>query len=350
MLSPINNRPMSARPHRRRRKLSRGYGNENDFMMTPDLIFSSGSSTRSSNNGIDRVEPFHIHSGSVSARGAAPKVLPYTGMQQMRSFNVDAHGRVVDCGFRYGGSCSRPLTPRNPKSRRSTCPEIWLSTDDDRPNTTRFALRIYGAETVGKTALIRQMVSHADATGGPLESVISSSDGKTILSRPIKFMMNDTEVELDLIQGSALGQDMFDEVPTIFLVMYSVDCRESFTWAAQTLFRLYNRKSATRPSILLIANKVDLQRKRKVSTIEGKMLAKIYKSDFVEISALLTMNMEILWKDVVRKLQQYILEKEKLAEREERRRNRRGTLNRIVERGRKFAKSCEELVARIAAI
>jgi hypothetical protein len=43
-----------------------------------------------------------------------------------------------------------------------------------------------------------------------------------------------------------------------------------------------------------------------VSSIEGKMLAKIYKCPFVEISALLGANVDTLWREVVRKLFKYM--------------------------------------------
>ena len=177
---------------------------------------------------------------------------------------------------------------------------------------------------------------------------------------------------------------MFEEVPTIHVIMYSVDNRDSFGRAAQTLFRLYGNKSNKNLSVLLVANKLDLQRKRRVTSIgkfvdldakknpaeitkvldtkssvfrfsaslyiilfsisEGKMLAKIYKCGFVEVSVLLTMNMDSIWKEIIRRIQHFVAESEKIYERRE----SRGTLKaRIVERGRRFAKSCETLVAKM---
>ncbi|CAK5034664.1 unnamed protein product [Meloidogyne enterolobii] len=103
----------------------------------------------------------------------------------------------------------------------------------------------------------------------------------------------------------------------LFLVVYSVDNRESFIRAAQILYRIYgDRKIAKRGNkkkmkeniflpLILIANKSDLQRKRRISSIEGKMLAKIYKCPFVEMSALLSANVDILWNEVIRKLYKY---------------------------------------------
>ena len=49
--------------------------------------------------------------------------------------------------------------------------------------------------------------------------------------------------------------------------------------------------------------------------IEGKMLAKIYKCPFVECSATLSMNIDVLWKETLRKLQKHKLARERALER-----------------------------------
>jgi GTPase SAR1 family protein len=126
------------------------------------------------------------------------------------------------------------------------------------------------------------------------------------------------------------------------MVIYSVDNRESFTRAAQILYRLYDHRRNTPLPLILVGNKVDLQRKRKVSHIEGKMLSKIYKCSFVEVSALLSMNMESVWSETLKKLQNNKAEKERLIEK-----RRQSIMGRLVRQGRLFAKSCEEIIARL---
>uniref|UniRef100_A0A914MIC2 Uncharacterized protein n=2 Tax=Meloidogyne incognita group TaxID=654580 RepID=A0A914MIC2_MELIC len=172
---------------------------------------------------------------------------------------------------------------------------------------------------------------------------------------------------MQIIQGSLLPQsqerlsESIEEF-TILAVVYSVDNRESFIRAAQILYRIYgDRKIAKRGNkkkmkeniflpLILIANKSDLQRKRRISSIEGKMLAKIYKCPFVEMSALLSANVDILWNEVIRKLYKYerivdnlIVEKQQNQQKE--------LVGRIVERTRRFAKSCEDwITTKIVAI
>jgi hypothetical protein len=105
------------------------------------------------------------------------QILRHSQNQQMRSFNTDPRGRIIDCGFKMGRQ-SRPLTRKflnslthlthclgNHKSRRATCPEIWLSSADEevRP-ITRCVLRVYGGINVGKKTMANQMAAHADIT------------------------------------------------------------------------------------------------------------------------------------------------------------------------------------------
>ncbi|CAD5214479.1 unnamed protein product [Bursaphelenchus xylophilus] len=268
--------------------------------------------------------------------------------QQMRSFNVDSQGRIVDCGFRRGRP-SRPLT-RNNKTRRATCPEIWLSSADDeyRP-VTRCVLRLYGSPNVGKKTLAKQMSAHADITactdlnGMDFEDVGPAST--------IAFMMNENEVQLEIIQGSALESAAFEDVMQIYMVVYSVDSRESFIRAAQILYRLHDTKRrGPKLPVILIGNKVDLQRKRRVSFIEGRMLAKIYKSAFVEASSLLSMNMDQVWEETLKKLQKCKMAQERQLQCEEKGKGGNRLMGRIFKRGRRFAKSCEEIVARLASL
>jgi hypothetical protein len=89
-------------------------------------------------------------------------------------------------------------------------------------------------------------------------------------SNTIAFMMNEDEVQLEILQGSALDSTSIDGIMTIYMVIYSVDNRDSFVRAAQTLYRLHdNRRLAPGTPVILVANKIDLQRKRKITFIGG---------------------------------------------------------------------------------
>lgn len=78
------------------------------------------------------------------------------------------------------------------------------------------------------------------------------------------------------------------------------------------------------------------------------MLSKIYKCAYVEMSAALALNVDVLWAELLRKIQKHVSKEEKQYEREAR---QRGSLMEAIRRsGRRVARSCEELVARLASM
>jgi GTPase SAR1 family protein len=78
-------------------------------------------------------------------------------------------------------------------------------------------------------------------------------------------MMNDDEVQLEIVQGSTPDPD---NRMSIYMIVYSVDSRESFIRAAQILYRLHDsRRLAPGTPVVLVANKIDLQRKRRVTFV-----------------------------------------------------------------------------------
>uniref|UniRef100_A0A914DWX5 Uncharacterized protein n=1 Tax=Acrobeloides nanus TaxID=290746 RepID=A0A914DWX5_9BILA len=353
LLSPVS-RPGSARPYRRRRKLTRAIGIEEDPDFNWDSEYCKNITPISENGDKENCNGTSVGSvqgsnsiANYSSGSTSPIVTsrqPRTGRlaqchQKMRSFNIDSQGKIIDRGFRTN-STMKSLSPGNRKNRRSTCPEIWLSAEDDQHGVVKCILRIYGSDTVGKKTAAKQMAAHAEIASNNNDLVNDESNKKQ--SKLVSFMMNDQEIELEIIQGSALESDPFQNVLTIYMVIYSVDNRESFTRAAQILYRLYDHRRNTPLPLILVGNKVDLQRKRKVSYIEGKMLSKIYKCSFVEVSALLSMNMESVWSETLKKLQNNKAEKERLIEK-----RRRSIMGRLVRQGRLFAKSCEEIIARL---
>lgn len=95
------------------------------------------------------------------------------------------------------------------------------------------------------------------------------------------------------------------------------------------------------------------------------MLSKVYKCPFIEVSGLLSMNIETLWLEMLCKLQKQKTVRERafekgfttpetaaaaIASKHRRNPNSSRIVGRILNRTRIFAKSCEELVARIVAL
>ncbi|KIH54492.1 Ras family protein [Ancylostoma duodenale] len=138
---------------------------------------------------------------------------------------------------------------------------------------------------------------------------------------------------------STLESSPFANQLTMYVVVYSVDSRESFKRATNLLYRIYQTRNSSAVPVVLVGNKIDLKRHIVISTLEGKSLAKVYKCSFVEVSALLSMNMDTMWAELIKQIQEP--SDFKPAD--------QSWVHRLLLRGRHIAKSCEEIVQRIIA-
>jgi GTPase SAR1 family protein len=60
---------------------------------------------------------------------------------------------------------------------------------------------------------------------------------------------------------------------TIYIVIYSISDRDSFINGTQTLYKLHENKNKKSLAVILVGNKADLQRKRRVSQVGMYLLA-----------------------------------------------------------------------------
>ncbi|XP_075994622.1 ras-like protein family member 12 [Genypterus blacodes] len=74
-----------------------------------------------------------------------------------------------------------------------------------------------------------------------------------------------------------------------FLVVYSIDNRQSFDGCQRYLetLALHNKTRSPRTPIILLGNKLDMDRYRQVSTADGSALASRFDCSFYEVSACL---------------------------------------------------------------
>lgn len=155
------------------------------------------------------------------------------------------------------------------KNRRATCPEIWLSSDSDSHDINKTILRIYGLKNVGKHTLTNKLACYAyPHKYPPAEEPKCLNHKKEYFSRKLQFLLNTKLHELEIIQGSALESEPFQNILNLYMVVYSIDNKESFNAATQTISRLVeNNRKNNLIQIILVGNKIDLQRKRKISKL-----------------------------------------------------------------------------------
>uniref|UniRef100_A0AC35TYE9 GTP-binding protein RAD n=1 Tax=Rhabditophanes sp. KR3021 TaxID=114890 RepID=A0AC35TYE9_9BILA len=315
MLSP-HPRPLSAKLYRKHINLDYIHNVPDDF---EDMVEENMTPRRKVQFGGSRI---YMNKSSTSGKGSMqePKHI------NLKNFNVSKSGKIMDVNMQV---------KNDKRNRRATCPEIWLSCEGDSvDDCNKTLLRIYGSYSVGKKSISSRIISYANPNDEPSTPDLCGLNSRTdCLAKKIHFLLNMKPHELEVINGSALESTPFQNNLTIYLVIYTIDSKDSFNTASQTLSRLSeNVKDNGNSHMILVGNKIDLQRKRKVTKMEGKTLSKIYTCSFIETSALLTVNIDALWKKILLQIQQ--------------RQTKISFIDKIVCNGRRITKSCEEIVAK----
>ncbi|KAK6026904.1 hypothetical protein OSTOST_07110, partial [Ostertagia ostertagi] len=183
---------------------------------------------------------------------------------------------------------------RGGENRRATCPEIYLYPESTTP-ARQVLLRLYGSRNAGKKTLAHQ-IYHVASTTTPEQTHVISSETEEAVSKTINFLLNGEEVQLEIVMESTLESSPFANHITMYVVVYSVDSRESFKKATHLLYRSPRKQTAG------ISGNGELRKENKISLVPSE-----YKPS------------DQSW------------------------------MRRLLLRGRHLAKSCEELVQRIMA-
>ena len=111
-----------------------------------------------------------------------------------------------------------------------------------------------------------------------------------------------------------------------FVIMYSITDRQSFREASQAKKQIERVRRCEDIPMVLVANKIDLESKREVTTEEGQALAQEFGCQFFETSAALRHCVD----DVFHTLTRQIRKKERLgiksAQKNKKLRHRAGTI------------------------
>jgi len=89
-----------------------------------------------------------------------------------------------------------------------------------------------------------------------------------------------------------------------FVVCYSLTNHQTFQDIKTMKDQIVRVKGSDKVPILLVANKVDLENQREVPTVEGMALAQIWGCTFIESSAKSRMNVNEVFAEIVREMNQ----------------------------------------------
>ncbi|XP_076824003.1 GTP-binding protein Rheb-like isoform X1 [Clavelina lepadiformis] len=148
--------------------------------------------------------------------------------------------------------------------------------------STRYRkLAILGYRTAGKTAITIQFVKNEFVTS--YRPTIEDTYYK-------KYTLNEQNYELDIVDTA--GQEDYSLFPVScsldvygYVLVYSVTSVKSFEVVKVIHDELMDVLGRIKIPIVLVGNKTDLDRERKVSTEEGRELAQSWNAIFLETSA-----------------------------------------------------------------
>ena len=174
--------------------------------------------------------------------------------------------------------------------------------DNDETNKTKVTIKlvVLGKSLVGKSALTYRFISDKF----PTEHDTTVEDQyKTIIT------VNDIEVDLEILDTA--GQDDYQTMLDTwinssdgFLLVYSIDNKESFDSTKVRYERILKLKGDQKVSITIVGNKCDLEENRKVTREEAENFCSSNKITFLETSALKMVNVKEAFLSVARGLLQ----------------------------------------------
>ncbi|VDI70623.1 Rad and Gem related GTP binding protein 1 [Mytilus galloprovincialis] len=144
-------------------------------------------------------------------------------------------------------------------------------------STGYYRVPVMGAHGVGTTALKNRFMSS--------ENMLANKSGiNEIDERKLTVVVDNEESTIEFIDFLSTNDD--DLPADAYVVVFSVHDSDSFSIAEGFLQYLRNELYSDRP-IILVANKIDLVRKRQVSKEEARQLAKEFECKYIETSAVL---------------------------------------------------------------
>jgi small GTP-binding protein len=167
-------------------------------------------------------------------------------------------------------------------------------------------LVLLGQVAVGKTSIVRRRTknkfdSYSESTIGAAFSTYSSYYNNQL----IKFEIWDTAGQE---RYKCITPLYYRNATSVFLV-YDITDRSTFK-AVQDYIQEIRKYNCRNPVIVLVGNKCDLERRRKISTSEGQNIADENDILFIEISAKTALNLDKAFELVATNLHKVILEPE----------------------------------------
>ncbi|KAG8258990.1 hypothetical protein J6590_019460 [Homalodisca vitripennis] len=230
------------------------------------------------------------------------------------------------------------------RCRRGNASQVSSSLNEEESANQSFKVAILGASAVGKTALTYQF------TTSEYICAYDTSLDEEFGQKTVSVLLDGQEAELEIIDhpSSEMSVETFCLTynPDVFVVVYSVVERKSFKVAEDILLFLWKNDYMTSKGVILVGNKIDLERKREIPTAVGRKLANNCGCKFIETSSGLDHNVDELLVGILAQVK-LNPKRERDLHKRKKRQKRIGSGRRIIRHLlgiKRKARSCENLL------
>ncbi|XP_022257920.1 GTP-binding protein REM 1-like [Limulus polyphemus] len=293
----------------------------------------------------------YISSGETLPSGGSSKdiILTSTKFERLRNFSVTSKG-IVNRGDSFRSksrSSGNFFCSRNAPNSKPSTANIPIVL----PSLHPVPVLIVGSSNVGKSSL-----SHQFTTSEYICTYDCSLDDEN--EKTVRVVLNEEETDLLLIEKSITTETisaLLNLDVASYVVMYSVVDKISFQRARNFISQMTRCVDTTKKTVILVGNKTDLVRLRKISLEEGRSLAKSHGCKFIEISTGLNHHLDELLVGIINqfRLKRHCFEvttNDNVVPENSRRRfigcigsSRKYILKRILRRSWKRCSSCDNL-------
>ncbi|XP_061197149.1 GTP-binding protein RAD-like [Saccostrea echinata] len=228
------------------------------------------------------------------------RVNSHESFQRVRSFKMTSkglinHGDSVRNKNRSTSASRSSSLKENRRQRMASNDSCDTCSSVSSCSSGYYRVVILGTHSVGKTAIMNQFMT-SEYTGG-----LDLGPEENSNSMNVSVLLDGEESSLEFMDSTVDQDIVCESFFDAFVFVFSVDDVTSFERVNNTMYHLRHNLGSDRPFIL-VANKIDLVRNRKVTPAEVRKVANRHDAKYIETSVTLHHHVDELLVGILRQI------------------------------------------------